>query len=108
MRHALAEQRFFRGNPSPVQNIDVTSRKKHLAQFVDKVDGAIYGINYYPPYTAIGYPNTYQLTGADDLLPLDIDFSRGQCYSGLQKLGLGGKAFCQFRQICRWKLENKK
>ena len=75
MRHALAEQRFFRGNPSPVQNNDVTSRKKHLAQFVDKVDSAIYGINYYPPYTAIGYPNTYQLTGADDLLPLDIDFS---------------------------------
>ena len=47
MRHALAEQRFFRGNPSPVQNNDVTSRKKHLAQFVDKVDSAIYGINYY-------------------------------------------------------------
>ena len=89
MRHALAEQRFFRGNPSPVQNNDVTSRKKHLAQFVDKVDSAIYGINYYPPYTAIGYPNTYQLTGADDLLPLEIDFSRGQCYSGLQKLGSG-------------------
>ena len=22
--------------------------------------------------------------------------------------GLGGKEFCQFHQICRWKLENKK
>ena len=89
MRHVLAEQHFFGENPSPVQNNEVTSRKKHLAQFVDKADNAIYGINYYPLCTAIGYPNTYQLTGADDLLPLDIDFSRGQCYSGLEKLGFG-------------------
>ena len=89
MRHALAKQRFFGENPTPVQNNDVTSGKKHLAQFVDKVDNAIYRINYYPLYTAIGYPNTYQLTGADDLLPLDVDYSRGQCYSGLQILGFG-------------------
>jgi len=57
MRHALAEQRFFGENTSPVQNNDVTSQKKHLAQFVDKADNAIYRINYYPLYTGIGHPN---------------------------------------------------
>ena len=87
MRHALAEQVSSGKIRVQFKKSDVTSRKKHLAQFVDKVVNAIYGINYYPLYTGIGYPNTYQLTGADDLLPLDIDFSRGQWYSGFEKLG---------------------
>ena len=54
---------------SPGLTTDVNEyRDIFLAPVIQKVDGAIHGINLFPVDSAVGFPNTY---------PLDSDLSSG-------------------------------
>ena len=54
---------------SPGLTTDINEyRDIFLAPVIQKVDGAIHGINLFPVDSAVGFPNTY---------PLDSDLSSG-------------------------------